>query len=79
VTIPRNLSGKKLIEILERHGYKAIRSSGSHVRLVHDGPPRHSITVLMHRTLMIGTLNAILSSVAKHLNMDKQSILRDSR
>lgn len=79
MTIPRNLSAKKLIKILEGHGYQAIRTSGSHVRMTHDGPPRHSITVPTHGALKIGTLNAILTSVGKHLKMDKQSILRDSR
>ncbi|MFH1676523.1 MAG: type II toxin-antitoxin system HicA family toxin [bacterium] len=75
--LPRNLSGERLSKILIKHGYRPAHSSGSHLRLFHPGPPKHSVTIPMHAVLKVGTLNAILTAVAKHLKTDKNSILRD--
>ena len=74
--LPRDLSGERLVKILAKLGYVAVRSSGSHVRMVHPGPPRNGVTVPMHGALKAGTLNGILTDVAKHLKIDKASILR---
>src|SRR5207248_2575214 len=37
---------------------------GSHVRLRHERPPAHTITVPLHNPLKTGTLHGILSEVA---------------
>jgi len=43
--LPRGVSGDRVVRALERLGYAVIRQRGSHVRMRHDGPPAHSITV----------------------------------
>jgi predicted RNA binding protein YcfA (HicA-like mRNA interferase family) len=67
--LPRGVSADRVIRALERLGYGVIRQKGSHVRLRHEGPPEHTITVLLHNPLKSGTLHGILSEVAQ-----KQSI-----
>jgi len=55
------VSGAKLVHILERHGYRQVRTKGSHVRLY---PPESSnakkITVPLHKELKSGTLSNIM-------------------
>ena len=75
--VPRDLDGAALIRGLGRLGYEATRQSGSHVRLTRrteDG--EHHVTVPIHRPLRVGTLNAILSDVARALGATRDDILR---
>ena len=62
--LPRGVSGDRVVRALERAGYKVLRQRGSHVRLRHDGPPAHTITVPLHDPLKTGTLHGILTEVA---------------
>ena len=63
--LPRGVSGDRVVRALERAGYKVMRQRGSHVRLRHDGPPAHTITVPLHDLLKAGTLHGILAEVAQ--------------
>lgn len=63
--LPRDVSANRLIRVLENLGYERVRQKGSHIRLRHDGPPAHSITVPMHNPLKAGTLHSILTEVAQ--------------
>ncbi len=71
---PRGVSADRLIRALERLGYKVVRQKGSHVRLRHDGPPVHLITVPLHASLKIGTLHAILAEVAQMRSITPESL-----
>ncbi|SPE34710.1 putative periplasmic or secreted lipoprotein [Candidatus Sulfopaludibacter sp. SbA3] len=62
--LPRGVTGERLITVLEVVGYVVIRQKGSHVRLQHQGPPTHTITVPLHNPLKTGTLHGILTEVA---------------
>ena len=62
--LPRGVSADRLIRTLEGLGYEVIRQKGSHVRLRHEGPPAHTVTVPLHNPLKIGTLHGILAEVA---------------
>jgi predicted RNA binding protein YcfA (HicA-like mRNA interferase family) len=62
--LPRGVPAHRLIRLLEHLGYAVIRQKGSHVRLRHEGPPAHMITIPMHNALKTGTLRSILSEVA---------------
>ncbi len=62
--LPRDVSADRLIRVLEALGYQVVRQKGSHIRLRHDGPPPHLITVPRHKPLKIGILHAILADVA---------------
>ena len=72
--LPRGVSAERLIRVLERLGYGVIRQKGSHVRLRHDGPPAHTITVPLHNPLKTGTLGGILSEVALKRSIPVESI-----
>ena len=72
--LPRGVSADRLIRVLERLGYKVIRQKGSHVRLRHEGPPAHAITIPLHNPLKTGTLHGILSEVAQMRSMSMESL-----
>ena len=76
--LPRDLSGEQLVTLLcRRWGYTRVHQVGSHVILQTPQPSPHRITVPAHKALRIGTLNAILSAVAAHENIPKESILKE--
>jgi len=43
--LPRGVSADRVIRAEERLGYEVIRQKGGHIRLRHEGPPIHAITV----------------------------------
>ena len=63
--IPRDVSGDRLIRVLQKIRYSVVRQKGSHVRLEYPHPPIHGITVPLHSPLKVGTLQAILAEVAE--------------
>jgi predicted RNA binding protein YcfA (HicA-like mRNA interferase family) len=65
MNVPKGVSADRLIRALQRLGYRVIRQKGSHIRLKHDGPPGHSITVPRHDSLKTGTLQGIISEVSE--------------
>ncbi len=73
--IPRDLSGADLVKGLSKLGYAITRQTGSHLRLTCREGDEHHVTVPNHDPLRVGTLAAILDSVAKHHNMTRQSLL----
>ena len=73
--LPRGVSADRLIRVLEHLGYQVIRQKGSHVRLRHDGPPGHSVTVPLHNPIKTGTLHGILSEVAQMTEISPDSLL----
>lgn len=73
--LPRGIDADRLIRVLQDLGYQVIRQKGSHVRLRHDGPPPHLITVPMHHPLKIGTLHGVVSEVAKMRSVLVESII----
>jgi predicted RNA binding protein YcfA (HicA-like mRNA interferase family) len=73
--LPRAVSGERLIAILGRLGYERVRQKGSHVRLRHEGPPAHSVTIPLHDNLKAGTLHGILSEVAVMRSMPLEDLV----
>lgn len=75
--LPRDLSGAGLIKLLCKHyGYRRLNQEGSHVILETDTPRHHRIAIPDHSPLRIGTLNAILRTVATVQGVKKEDILR---
>ena len=72
--LPRGVSADRVIRALESLGYGVIRQKGSHVRLRHEGPPAHAITVPLHNPLKTGTLHGILSEIAQARSVTIESI-----
>jgi predicted RNA binding protein YcfA (HicA-like mRNA interferase family) len=73
--LPRGVSADRLIRALERVGYRVVRQKGSHVRLRHEGPPAHTITVPLHNPLKTDTLHAVLSEVAEMRSLTIESLV----
>jgi predicted RNA binding protein YcfA (HicA-like mRNA interferase family) len=65
--LPRDWGGDKLAKVLKRYGYEITRQSGSHMRL----------TTQQDAPLRVGTLNAILKSVARHLGLERDELLAE--
>ena len=75
--LPRDVPGRQVITSLQRSfGYRPVHQEGSHVILQRDAPRRRRLAVLDHKALRIGTLNAILRSVARAQGMSKEDIAR---
>jgi predicted RNA binding protein YcfA (HicA-like mRNA interferase family) len=78
--LPRDLSGEEQVKHLcKRWEYLKIHPVGSHIILQTQNPTPHRIAVPEHTPLRIGTLNAILSSIAAHKNVPKENILDGMR
>lgn len=73
--LPRGISADRLIRALERLGYVKVRQRGSHVRLQHEGPPSHSITVPLHNPLKTGTLHGILAEVTQMRSVSIEAVV----
>lgn len=74
--LPRDLSGDELILHLRRHwDYERVHQVGSHVILQTTQPSPHRVAVPAHAFLRVGTLNAILASIAAHKGVSKDEIL----
>ena len=55
--LPRDLSGPEVVKALERFGFKRVRQTGSHIRLVRENV---HVTVPAHYSMAPGTLRSIL-------------------
>lgn len=74
--LPRDLSGPDLVKTLCRDwGYQQVNQVGSHVILQTGAPTSHRIAIPAHASLRVGTLNAILRSVADHKGVRREDIL----
>ena len=74
--IPRDLSGADLVKRLGRLGYEVTRQTGSHLRLTSNVRGVHHLTIPNHDPLRIGTLAAILDSVASHHGLSRDALLQ---
>lgn len=76
--LPRDLSGEELAQLLSRYGYKVVRQTGSHVRLVSTIKGiEHRITIPRHKPLRVGTLSRIITEVARYLETDRQTLFQE--
>ena len=73
--LPRDMDAPELIKALERLGYKAVRQTGSHVRLQTSEPTPHAVTIPNHSPLKIGTLAAILGEIAGVRKITREQLL----
>ena len=72
---PRDITGEQLIKQLRKLGYEVVRQTGSHIRIRTQQNGIHQETIPHHSPLKIGTLNAILNSVALHFKLSKEELL----
>ena len=72
--LPRDVSGSDLAHTLRKLGYSITRQTGSHLRLTTTEHGEHHITIPQHNPLRIGTLSAILTDVALHLELTREQL-----
>jgi len=72
--LPRDVSGEELAVLLRRYGYEITRQTGSHMRLTTVPEGEHHVTIPRHGSLRVGTLSAILTDVAEHLDIPRQTL-----
>ena len=76
--IPRDISGRELARLLDKFGYKIVRETGSHIRLVSIyKETEHKITIPDHQPIKIGTLNSILHDISEYLKISKQELTQE--
>jgi predicted RNA binding protein YcfA (HicA-like mRNA interferase family) len=76
--IPRDISGRELIKLLKKYGYKIVRETGSHIRLTSNFKgTEHKITIPDHQPIKIGTLNNILKEIADYLKITKEKLIEE--
>lgn len=74
--LPRDVSGDALARSLSSLGYRPTRQTGSHLRLTTESNGQHHVTIPRHASLRVGTLGALLDSVAEHFGVSKEEILQ---
>lgn len=57
--VPRDISGRRAVAVLQRCGFYVLHQRGSHIILRRD-VPKTTVSVPDHPTLRIGTLRSIL-------------------
>jgi len=75
--IPRDVSGKDLVDRLKRYNYEVTKKTGGHIRLTTYINGKHNVTIPAHETIKVGTLNNILNDLAKHLEVEKKALLKE--
>lgn len=70
---------KVLIGALRGFGYQPTRQSGSHIRITTQRDGEHHEVVPAKKPLKVGTLQSILSSIARHHGVTVDELLRELR
>lgn len=74
------VSGERVVRLLESLGYVVIRQRGSQIRLRKETAlGEHNMTVPAHRVVAKGTLNDILSRVSLWNNVPKDDLVERLR
>jgi predicted RNA binding protein YcfA (HicA-like mRNA interferase family) len=76
VRFPRNISAQQLITALKKLGYEETRRKGSYIRLTTLLDGTHHETIPNHDPIKIGTLQAILKSIASHHHLTVQELIQ---
>ena len=74
--LPRDIKGNDLVRMLAKVGYVITRQSGSHIRLTTEIDGEHHVTIPNHNPIKLGTLSAILNSVAEHFGISREQLMQ---
>ena len=75
--LPRDLGAVELCRLLARYGYSVTRQTRKSYSSHHHAGRGAPHTIPAHDSLRIGTLNAILTDVATHLQKTKEAVVRE--
>jgi predicted RNA binding protein YcfA (HicA-like mRNA interferase family) len=71
-----HISGKQLLALLVKLGYRVVRQRGSHIRLEKaTAAGTHKLTVPNHAEIAAGTLSDILGKVAVWNQITKEQLI----
>jgi predicted RNA binding protein YcfA (HicA-like mRNA interferase family) len=74
------VSGARVIKLLESLGYTRVRQKGSHVILRKvTSLGEHNITVPVHKVTSKGTLNDIITKISLWNNITKEELIKQLR
>lgn len=74
--IPRDLSGANLADALQRQwAYNKVHQVGSHIILETSEPAHQRLAIPDHHPIRLGTLIAILRTVAQHKGVTRDDII----
>jgi predicted RNA binding protein YcfA (HicA-like mRNA interferase family) len=74
--VPRDVPGARLADVLcRRWGYARVHQVGSHIILETSEPTHQRIVIPDHDPLRLGTLIAILRSIAQHKGVSRDEII----
>ena len=78
--VPRDLGDAQLIKVLSRDwAYRQLHQEGSQVILETATPSHQRLSIPNHNPLQVGTLNAIVRTLAAHKGVDRQALLDSLR
>jgi predicted RNA binding protein YcfA (HicA-like mRNA interferase family) len=77
--LPRDVSGADVVKGLIRVGYAKSRQKGDHVYLTTQRNGEHHVAVPLHDPVKLGTLHGILTSVATHLRVQRDDLVRQMK
>ena len=73
---PRDLSGRHFANVLcKKWGYNEVTQSGSHIILQTEIPFHQRLPIPAHKSLRLGTLNAIMRLVTDHKGISREDLL----
>lgn len=73
--LPRDMGGGELAVLLGKYDYQITRQTGSHMRLTSNSRgSEHHVTIPERKPLRVGTLHSIVSDVAAHLEIERQTL-----
>lgn len=75
--LPRDVSGKDLVNALGKLGYTVTRQKSSHIRLTTQRNGQHHVTVPDHDPVKVGTLADILRDVCVHFGLNREELLHE--
>jgi predicted RNA binding protein YcfA (HicA-like mRNA interferase family) len=76
VRLPRDVSGRRLMQALARLGYKRVSQKGSHVRMYTAEKGGNRVIVTDEKAIPIGTLHDTLGYIARHFDVSIEELLR---
>lgn len=74
--LPRDIEPAELIHALRILGYEQTRQSGSHIRITTQVSGEHHEVIPNHKSIKLGTLQSILSSIAAHHKISLDELVR---
>ena len=70
------VSGQRLVKVLERLGYQVIRQKGSHIRMRKVAMSgEHNVTIPNHKSVAKGTLSDIITKASLWNNLSKAELI----